>query len=120
MKNIEKIKVGDNWLLVSNINSNAVIVNDYTLQKKKELEIELLKLGMFQEVPYEKTLTDTTFKVIYISIHASSKCNLHCKYCFKQEKTKEILSFETCAQFIDLIISEFPKAEKFIIVVNVA
>jgi uncharacterized protein len=69
---------------------------------------------MGDEIPTQSIYKKELFKTIYISLHASSKCNMNCKYCFMQDRPDVNITIDEAKRFIDFIISEFPKAEKFI------
>jgi len=70
---------------------------------------------MGDEIPSQVTYKKELFKTIYISLHASSNCNMKCKYCFMQYRPDVNITIDEAKRFIDFIISEFPKAEKFIV-----
>ena len=70
---------------------------------------------MGDEIQSQITYKKDLFKTIYISLHASSNCNMKCKYCFMQDRLDVNITIDEAKRFIDFIISEFPKAEKFIV-----
>ena len=70
---------------------------------------------MDDEIANTNTYQKELFKTIYISLHASSKCNMKCKYCFMQVRPDVNITIDEAKRFIDFIIFEFPKAEKFIV-----
>lgn len=70
---------------------------------------------MDEQIPAQPEYKQALFKTIYISLHASSQCNMKCRYCFMQDRPNVNITIDEAKRFIDFIISEFPKAEKFIV-----
>ncbi|MCK4551562.1 MAG: hypothetical protein KAU02_01500 [Tenericutes bacterium] len=68
---------------------------------------------MNDKIPTQTTYKKELFKTIYINLHASSKCNMKCKYCFMQDRPDVNITIDEAKRFIGFIISGFPQAEKF-------
>ncbi|MBU1145855.1 MAG: 4Fe-4S cluster-binding domain-containing protein [Firmicutes bacterium] len=115
MRNIITYDFGESLILVSKVNSNQLAITKKNFDNKKELEIFLIKNHMFDEIPFSFTNHLNYFKTIYICLHSSAGCNLNCKYCFNKEKSNNSISFEDSKKFIDLLITRFPNAGKYIV-----
>jgi len=114
--NYEIFDFNNRKLLISLINGNQVILNQEQYQKFQQSELNILKemhmLDYIQElISYDRNL----FKVVYISLHASSQCNMACTYCFKKNRTTDQMKLESAKAFIDNIISFHPNAGKYIV-----
>lgn len=98
--------------LVSRINSN-VLSFDYV--NRNDFFKCLLDNDFF--IPVQKCGSDFqhVYKTISICLCPSVSCNLQCKYCFINERKDSNLSFEDCKNFIDLVISSYPDADRYIV-----
>lgn len=102
-------------IYVSQINGNQIIIPDSRYITNKDLKRIFHKNHMDEEIPAPQEYKKELFKTVYISLHASSQCNMKCKYCFMQDRPDVNITIDEAKRFIDFIISEFPKAEKFIV-----
>jgi len=102
-------------IYVSGINGNQIILPNDPNITNKDLKRIFMKNHMDDEIPTQLIYKKELFKTIYISLHVSSKCNMKCKYCFMQDRLDVNITIDEAKCFIDFIISEFPKAEKFIV-----
>ncbi|PKK95299.1 MAG: hypothetical protein CVV60_01915 [Tenericutes bacterium HGW-Tenericutes-5] len=102
-------------IYVSRINGNQIILPNNPNLTNKDLKRIFHKNHMDDKIANTDTYQKELFKTIYISLHASSKCNMNCKYCFMQDRPDVNITIDEAKRFIDFIISEFPKAEKFIV-----
>lgn len=102
-------------IYVSRINGNQIILPNNLNLTNKDLKRIFHKNHMDDEIANTNTYQKELFKTIYISLHASSKCNMNCKYCFMQDRPDVDITIDEAKRFIDFIISEFPKAEKYIV-----
>ncbi len=102
-------------IYVSRINGNQIIIpsnNNLTnIDFMRILHMNHMDDEILSQTTYKKEL----FKTIYISLHASSQCNLKCKYCFMQNRHDVNITNDEAKRFIDFVISEFPHAEKYIV-----
>jgi radical SAM protein with 4Fe4S-binding SPASM domain len=106
---------GVNTIYVSLVNGNQILLPtraDLSVQERKRI---LYENGMDEVIAIPGKYDRDLLKTIYISIHASSQCNLQCKYCFMKERMSENVSLVNAKRFIDLIVNEFPQAYKFIV-----
>jgi sulfatase maturation enzyme AslB (radical SAM superfamily) len=55
---------------------------------------------MDEEISIQETSQKEPFKTIFISLHASSKCNMKCKYCFIQESPDVNMTIDVAKLFI--------------------
>ncbi len=112
---VEVLAFPDFSVLVNKLNGDtAVVENDYLLtdeEKPKMLDENQLN----KKIEFPSSYDHSMFRVIYISLHTSSKCNLQCKYCFKKKRDNRDLTFEESKKFIDLIIEEYPNSGKYIV-----
>lgn len=107
-------ELSNHTIYVSRINGNQIILPNDPNITTKDLKGIFKKNHMDDEIPTQSIYKKELFKTIYISLHASSKCNMNCKYCFMLDRPDVNITIDEAKRFIDFIISEFPKAEKFI------
>lgn len=62
---------------------------------------------MDEEIPTSQEYKKELFKTIYISLRASSKCNMNCKYCFMQDKPNVNITTDEAKCFIDFYFPIF-------------
>ncbi len=115
MDNIKILDFQDFYILISKINGNVLTVSIDEFNEKEYLNDKLQEYHMYVEIPHLEEYDRDLFKTVYISLHTSTRCNLSCTYCFKKERDNTDLSFEDSRKFIDMIVSEFPNAGKFIV-----
>lgn len=108
-------ELNNHTIYISRINGNQIILPNNPNLAYKDLKRIFIKNHMNDEIPNASEYKKELFKTIYISLHASSKCNMKCKYCFMQDRPDVNMTIDEAKRFIDFIISEFPKAEKFIV-----
>jgi len=110
----EIIDYGDKNIVVSTINGNQIILDKNI--KQTDFKHAIKKYNLLEQPYMTNELSPTTFKVIYISLHTSSRCNLSCTYCFLKDKTSSYhMNIDVARRFIDYIIFKYPHAEKYII-----
>lgn len=102
-------------VFVSRVNGNQILLPNSQNLSSKDLKRIFHKYHMDDEISVTNTYQKELFKTIYLSLHASSKCNLKCKYCFMLDRPDVNITIDDAKRFIDFNISEFPQAEKFII-----
>jgi uncharacterized protein len=107
--------LGINSIFVSLLNGNQVLLPKTTNISHEALPQIFHDNQMDNAIPIIDQYDPAFFKTIYISIHSSSQCNLHCKYCFVKKRISRDITLEEAHQFIDLIIGKFPKARKFVV-----
>ncbi len=107
-------ELNNHTIYVSGFNGNQIILPNDPNITNKDLKRIFKKNHMYEEIPIQKTYKKELFKTIYITLHASSQCNMKCKYCFMQDRQDVNITIDEAKRFIDFIILEFPKAEKFI------
>lgn len=56
-----------------------------------------------------------TVDTVYICVHISSRCNLNCRYCFKENAESKELNESEIRKFIDLMLGMHPNANRYII-----
>jgi radical SAM protein with 4Fe4S-binding SPASM domain len=102
-------------IFVSRITGDQIMIPKESNIQSKQMQSILFK--MVPKIPQAKTqeYDKTMFKIVYISIHGSSQCNLACRYCFMIKREKQEISIYDAQRFIDLVISYFPDAGKFIV-----
>ncbi len=115
MNDYTTYKLNNHTIYVSRFNGNQIILPNDPNITNKDLKRIFKKNHMKDEIPNPSEYKKELFKTIYISLHASSKCNMNCKYCFMQDRPDVNMTIDEAKRFIDFIISEFPKAEKFIV-----
>lgn len=108
-------ELNNHIIYVSRINGNQLILPNNPSLTDKDLKRIFKMNHMSDEIPTQMIYKKELFKTIYISIHASSKCNMNCKYCFMQDRPDVNITIDEAKRFIDFIILEFPKAEKYIV-----
>jgi uncharacterized protein len=108
-------ELNNHKIYISQINGNQIILPNDPNITNKDLKRIFKKNHMDDEIPTQLIYKKEIFKTIYISLHASSKCNMNCKYCFMQDRPDMNITIDEAKRFIDFIISEFPEAEKFIV-----
>lgn len=59
---------------------------------------------MGDEIPFQITYSKDHFKTIFISIHASSQCNMKCKYRFMQNRHDVNIAIDEVKRYIDFNI----------------
>ncbi len=115
MKNYITYESKGHTIFVSLFNGNQIILPNNTNYTDKDLRRIFQKNDMDMEIPFQEMYKKDLFKTIYISLHASSKCNMKCKYCFMQSRPDVNITIDEAKDFINFIISEFPNAEKYIV-----
>lgn len=114
--NYEIIEFRDKKILVSLINGNQMIVDQNQYQKIQYTDINILNdYHMLDLIEDLDEYCSDLFKVVYISLHTSSKCNMACTYCFKKIRDSDQMNIEYAKAFIDYVISLHPNAEKYIV-----
>ena len=108
-------ELNNNIIYVSKVNGNQILLPSSQDLSSKDLKRIFHTYHIDDEIHSQTTYKKELFKTIYISLHASSQCNLKCKYCFMQNRHDVNITIDEAKRFIDFIISEFPKAEKFIV-----
>ncbi|KFZ26389.1 MAG: Cyclic pyranopterin monophosphate synthase [Candidatus Izimaplasma bacterium HR2] len=104
-------------LLISKQNGNSTLIskkdfnNGNILNKITDMNDFKNKIEFHPVTAYSKDIYGT----IFISIHISSKCNLNCSYCFRDDNKDNSISFAESKKFIDLVIEKFPNGNKFIV-----
>ncbi len=112
---IEVLSFPDVTIYVSRLNGNTICLENGCNKSVSQIE-KLFKDNLFNLNPViPNHYDDALFKTVYISLHASSSCNLRCSYCFKESRDLNDLTFSEAKCFIDMIVSEFPNAGKFIV-----
>ena len=76
----------NHFIYVSRTNGNQIILNKALHLSDKELSRIFQKSHMNDKITIPKIFNKDLLKTIYISLHASSKCNMNCKYCFMQQR----------------------------------
>jgi sulfatase maturation enzyme AslB (radical SAM superfamily) len=107
--------LNNHTVFVSRVNGNQILLPSSQNPSSKDLKRIFHNYHRNDEIPVTNTYQKDLFKTIYISLHASSKCNLKCKYCFMQDRPDVNITIDDAKRFIDFIISAYPKAEKFIV-----
>lgn len=80
-------------------------INDIKTKFSHEYEIKNSNHFSYDEI-----------KVLYLSVHASTQCNLKCKYCFRDSKSSfENMSYEKVKLFLDNSINKYSSLEKIIV-----
>lgn len=115
MNNIEVLDFKDFYILVSKVNGNVLTLSSDEYNNREYRNEQIVLHEMYKEMKPIGDYNMNLFKTVYISLHTSAKCNLSCTYCFKKERDYRDLTFEESKKFIDMIISEFPNAGKFIV-----
>ncbi len=115
LKKIEVMDFKDFYILVSKVNGNVLTLSKEEYYDEDYLNEQLDLNEMYKEIDSLREYDKDLFKTVYISLHTSVKCNLSCTYCFKKERDNRNLTFEESKKFIDMLISEFPNAGKFIV-----
>ncbi|XMB71869.1 4Fe-4S cluster-binding domain-containing protein [Mycoplasmatota bacterium WC30] len=115
MRNYITYESTGHTIFVSLFNGNQIILPNNTNYTNKNLKRIFQKNNMDIKITTQEIYKKEIFKTIYISLHASSKCNMKCKYCFMQSRPDVNITIDEAKDFIDFIISEFPNAEKFIV-----
>lgn len=105
----------NHFIYVSRTNGNQIILNKALNLSDKELKRIFQKNHMNDKIPIPYEFNKDLLKAIYISLHASSKCNMNCKYCFMQQRPDVNITIDEAKRFIDFIIYKFPNADKFIV-----
>lgn len=114
--NYEAIDFNDRKILISSINGNQMFVDLIQFEKLQILGLDILNENqMLDNIQEMKSYDHDLFKVVYISLHTSSQCNMACTYCFKKNRTIDQMKLENVKAFIDKIISIHPNAEKYIV-----
>lgn len=115
MNNSITYELKNHTIYVSLVNGNQTLLPNIISLNDNDLKTIFNQNFMNEEIDSQKTYKKELFKTIYISIHASSNCNMKCKYCFMQDRPFVNITIEEAKAFIDLIISNFPNAEKYIV-----
>jgi len=119
MSNYIKSETDRFVFLINNIDGSSDIINKDKFPDKSELLREIdKKIQLFTDSkpPIIDEFKHSNLKVIYISVHTSTSCNLNCKYCFRDKNARiENLGFQDVKKFIDYMIQLYPNAEKYIV-----
>ncbi|HBG32482.1 MAG TPA: hypothetical protein DDW82_01885 [Acholeplasmataceae bacterium] len=112
----ETIDFNDKKILVSVINGNQILIDQNQYQKLLVSSLDILKENHMLDNIRELRIYDPNFfKVVYISLHTSSQCNMACTYCFKKMRDKTQMNIVVAKRFVDDIIKLHPNAEKYIV-----
>lgn len=97
---------------------NIVVLEDGIIYVCKNKEVlQELQRSSYKDVKCSADLKYNPLQtnVVFISLHASSKCNLACKYCFKKERDESEISIEKARKFIRDIALQFSHVDKIIV-----
>lgn len=119
MKNFIKSETDKFVFLINTNNGTLDIIDKSKLSDKTKLINEIdrrVQLCTHSLPPVIDEFKHSNMKVVYISIHASTKCNLKCKYCFRDNNSNiDNLKFQDVKKFIDYMIKLYPNAEMYIV-----
>lgn len=104
-------------IVINTENGNQMILKQDQFDKIHQIGFEKNEWGNgFNEpILFDDTYYSDQMKVIFISIHSSSRCNMSCTYCFKTKRDTIEMKLEDSVSFIDNIIECYPHAEKYIV-----
>jgi len=83
------------------VNGNQIMVPKYDLLTPKEIKRLFNKNNMGEKLPSPGEYKRALFRTVYISMHASSQCNMKCKYCFMQNRQGVNITIDEAKRFID-------------------
>lgn len=100
-------------IYVSKVNGNNYALPNFKFGLVDETNE---RLNFNQEIELPSILLPENYKVIYISLHASTQCNMSCTYCFLTDRKSNChINFDMARNFIDYIIDKYPHADKYIV-----
>ena len=117
---MEKYKIigigSDRCIIVSLANGNTIYLNKSIINSEEINSI--ISEKSFLKEPSISDYDELIVKNVYICLMISNKCNLNCEYCFNKNKDLSMLSIDRIKSFIDLIVSKFNNADRYIIDVS--
>lgn len=88
---------------------------EYEIFINTSIEDRLSKINTYD---IEKIKKDSTYGQVTLCLHPSRRCNLNCKYCFRESEYlgDEQLTFEVAKDAIDFLVDKYaPYASKYVI-----
>ena len=101
----------------TSVNSILGWVSENYTQKYEELSylFEIRQIKQYSQIQSIKEINGGEF---FLCLHPSNKCNLACKYCFRNQEgySTSLLTYETAKKAIEYLIYTYaPNATKYLI-----